>query len=701
MATTLTISELISDIRGRGYILPEFQRGYVWKDWQVREYLASLYRRYPTGSFLIWNTPNPGLVRGTPSDETKTFQLILDGQQRLTSIYVVVTGECPPFYEGEPLYYNLHFNVKTEEFSYYKKNVMKDNWEWVPVTQFLRYGLGEYLKAGGPLPPEKRDYLMNFFNVLNHLDQIKSYSYYLDVLSEREMDQAVHIFNLVNSKGTRLSKSDLALSHICALWPEARREMRKAQEEFEKEGFDFLLDFYIRCTSCVATESGRYEPLYPVPVEEVKAAWGRTKKALEYLMNVLRFDAFIDSSSNLATDMVLVPLVVYLANGEGKFRSDAEKRRFLHWMFAALMWARYSGSTETKLDEDLRALKGDDPPTLLRQNIIAERGRIRVEAQDLIGRTVQGPFITLCYLAARSAGAADWFNGLPLYSKLIGKSNGLVHHHIFPQALLYKKGGYASNKRSDIYKVNEIGNFAFLTQEANLKISDADPTKYLPNVLQKYPKALAQQAVPEKPPLWELGRYEDFLAERHVLLANAINEFMDALLTEEQPKAFTIADYIAAGEGETVEFKGSLRWDFRSQQVNKALEKTIARTVAAFMNAKGGTLVIGVSDQGEILGLEADFATLGVRRGRDGWEQALRNVLNTYLSKEVAAFVSVTFADVDGKTVAVVHADPALRPAYLTDNNIAELYVRSGNTTQELDVKQATEYIKRQFPAVA
>jgi len=437
-----------------------------------------------------------------------------------------------------------------------------------------------------------------------------------------------------------------------------------------------------------------------VPVEEVKAAWGRTKKALEYLMNVLRFDAFIDSSANLATDMVLVPLVVYLANDSEKFRNDVEKRRFLHWMFAALMWARYSGSTETKLDEDLRALKGDDPPTLLRQNIIAERGRIRVEAQDLIGRTVQGPLITLCYLAARSAGAADWFNGLPLYSKLIGKSNGLVHHHIFPQALLYKKGGYASNKRSDIYKVNEIGNFAFLTQEANLKISDADPTKYLPNVLQKYPKALAQQAVPEKPSLWELGRYEDFLAERHVLLANAINEFMDALLAEEQPKPFTIADYIAAGEGETVEFKGSLRWDFRSQQVNKALEKTIARTVAAFMNARGGTLVIGVSDHGELFGLEADFATLTTRPDRDGWEQALRNVLNSYLSKEITATISVTFADTDGKTVAVVHADPAIKPVYIAGEHGAEFHVRSGNTTQQLDVKQAQEYIGQRFEAI-
>jgi len=700
MATTLTIDQLIRDIGRGGYILPEFQRGYIWTPTQVREYVSSLYRRYPTGSFLIWNTPNPGLVRGTPADDTKSFQLILDGQQRLTSIYAILTGECPAFYEGEKLYYNLHFNVKTEEFSYYKKSIMKDSWEWVPVTEFLRYGLGEYLKAGGPLPPEKRDYLMNFFNVLNRLDQIKSYSYYLDVLTEREMEEAVRIFNLVNSKGTHLSKSDLALSHICALWPEARQVMRAAQAEFTNEGFDFLLDFYIRCTSCVATESGRYEPLYRTPVEDIKAAWDRTKKALDYLLNVLRFDALIDSKANLATDMVLVPLVVYLGNGSGKFQNDVEKRTFLHWMYAALMWARYSGSTETKLQEDLDALKTDDPPARLLQNIIAERGRIRVEVKDLEGRTVHSPFITLCYVAARAAGAVDWFTGLPLYSRLIGKSNGLVYHHIFPQGLLYKSG-YDSNVRTDVNTVNEMANLAFLTTEANLKIRDAAPVKYLPKILEDYPKALKHQGVPENPALWQVDRYRDFLAARRERLAAAINSFMDGLLAEGEKAPFTIADYIAAGESETVEFKGSLRWDFRSQQVNRALEKTIARTVAAFMNAKGGTLVIGVSDEGKLLGLEADFATLGVRRDRDGWEQALINVLNTYLSKEVAALASVTFADIDGKTVAVLHADPALRPVYLTDNNIAELYVRSGNTTQQLDVKQANEYIKQRFPATA
>src|SRR3990170_2674360 len=100
MGTQLTITQLIQDIEKNRLILPEFQRGYVWTSTQVRKYLASLYRGYPTGSFLIWKTPNPGLVRGASSDtDGGAFQLILDGQQRLTSLYTLLKGEPPPFYD--------------------------------------------------------------------------------------------------------------------------------------------------------------------------------------------------------------------------------------------------------------------------------------------------------------------------------------------------------------------------------------------------------------------------------------------------------------------------------------------------------------------------------------------------------------------------------------------------------------------------
>ena len=699
MGTQMTVTDLIKEIRKGGLILPEFQRGYVWTYTQVREYLASLYRGYPTGSFLIWKTPNPGVVRGKPVEDA-AFQLILDGQQRLTSVYTLVTGEPPPFYEGENLYFNIYYNVMTEEFSYYKKNVMKDSQEWLPVSPFLQHGLGDYLKAGGPVSPEQREFLFNFFDRLQQLDAIRSYTYYLDVLSQREMDEVVRIFNYVNSKGTRLGKSDLALSHICALWPEARKEMRTFQQQLAAEGFEFGLDFFVRCTSCVATRSGRYEPLYRTPIQEIKSAWTRAKKAIEYLVNVLRHDAFIDSSGNLPTNVVLVPLIVHLANRR-QFKNDREKSSFLHWMYAALMWARYSGSTETKLNEDLEALKSSDPPARLRDNLIGERGRIRVEAADLEGRSVRSPFVVMCYVTARAAGAVDWFNGLSLYTRLVGKSNGLEYHHIFPTSVLYKKGRYSSESQQDVAVVNELANIAFLTKEANLKVSNRDPASYLPSVRADHPKALKQQQVPESPALWAIDRYKDFLALRRQRLADTINTFMEGLLKDEARVEWTIRDYLKAGESETVEFKASLRWDYRQNQPNKALEKTVAKTIAGFMNLKGGTLVVGVTDEGEFVGLEQDFESLGQRKDRDGWEQSLVNVLGNYLSKEVAALVDVTFAEEEGKTIAVLRAEPAAKPVFVSDGGVNEFYLRSGNTTQLLDSKQAVQYVDSHFAQVA
>ena len=230
MGSQQTITNLISDIRSRELILPEFQRGYVWNPTQVREYLQSLYRGYPTGSFLIWKTPNPGLVRGEGArdDKGSVFQLILDGQQRLTSVYTLIEGEPPPFYEGENLFFDIYFNVETEEFRRYSKIAMKDHHEWVGVTDFLKVGIGDFLKKDGPCPPEQRAFLFDYFDRLNKLDRIKSYTYYLDTLGEREMDEAVRIFNLVNKQGTPLDKAELALSHICAIWPGARSIFRAA-----------------------------------------------------------------------------------------------------------------------------------------------------------------------------------------------------------------------------------------------------------------------------------------------------------------------------------------------------------------------------------------------------------------------------------------------------------------------------------------
>jgi hypothetical protein len=695
-----SVAELIGDIEKGRLVLPEFQRGYVWKAKAVRGFLDSLYRGYPTGSFLIWRTPDPGRIRGKEGDDdsdSNVFQLILDGQQRLTSIYTLMKGEPPPFYEAEKLYFDLYFNLLDEEFSFYKKTTMKDRPEWIPVTEFFRRGLPDFFRDRTENSPDTQALYMENFAKLQRLDAIRNYSYFVTSVSEPKIDRVVEIFNLVNSTGTKLSKSDLALAHICSSWPEARQTLRDAQATYEEHGFHFGLDILVRFTSTVATGSGLYEPLYNTPIDEIKAAWHKVQPALDYLINTLRAEAYVDSDQHLKSPYPLVPLMVRLVRNGGVFHDQLEKRDFLHWMFAALMWGRYSATTDSKLNADVAALKSDEPATALRANILKERGRIDVQAQDLDGAGVYSTFYPMTYIVARAKGAIDWFDGNPLYSKSVGAVFGLEAHHIFPTSVLYKqryKTGDTGHRRI----VNQVANLAFLTKKANLKISNEEPLKYLEEVEARYPGALAAQFVPLDRDLWRVERFEDFLVERRRLIATAINEFMGKLLSESaEPSSISIEELISQAETTTLELKSSLRWDYHQAKANTALTKPVVVAAAAFLNSDGGSAIIGVADDREVLGLSRDFSTLGKKGDRDGWELALRSALRDKLGPEINALVDITFTDTQGETVAVVSCQPHHKPVFLTDGSETEFWVRAGASSQRLDVRATAEYIAKHW----
>ena len=695
------IGEFVQDIQRELLILPEFQRGYVWKKNAVRSFVTSLYRGYPTGSFLIWKTPDPGKVRqqGEPETERKYFELILDGQQRLTSIYAVITGGPPPFFEGDALAFDLYFNLLDESFSYWKKITMQGKPEWIPVTKFFQEGLGEFLKARNDNPELGELYVSNI-DKLTRLDDIRKYPYYIKTISESNMDRVVEIFNLVNSAGTSLSKSDLALAHISASWPEARDTFKNARQKFDAHGFKFDFDFFTRNTSTVATGSALYEPLYRTPVETVKSSWAKVDGILDYLVNLLRAEAYIDSASNLASAFPLVPLVAYLANNGGSFQNPAEQRDFLHWFYAALMWGRYSGSAETKLNADVAETRENDVPTRLRNRLLQERGRIKVEPGDLQLRGAHSTFYPMTYITMRARDATDWFNGQPLYVKNAGAMYGLERHHIFPQSVLYKHG-YVSTDTRDKQLVNEIANLAFLTKEANLRISATDPLAYLRDVRARDEAALRAQFVPLDEELWQVDRFEDFLKARRALIADGINTFLESLLVSPAKAGLTIDDLIAQGESKTVEYKASMRWDYDAGNVSKVVQHSVAKTLAAFLNTTGGTLLIGVHDDGEILGLEKDFATLGKKQDRDGFELAFKSLLSSYLGAATSASVELSFAEEDGKVVAVASCERYPEPVFVTDGADVKFFIRDGNSSRHLNVLETNKYIGNHWKGLA
>jgi hypothetical protein len=362
-------------------------------------------------------------------------------------------------------------------------------------------------------------------------------------------------------------------------------------------------------------------------------------------------------------------------------------------MYAAATWGRYTGQTDTRLDHDISIVhRADNPWPDLVNAIIDQRGRIEVKPSDLEGRGNQHPLFRMTYILAKANGAIDWFNGSPL-DVTHGASYQIHSHHIFPQSVLYSEGGYSPENHLHKKIVNEIANRAFLTGTSNLGLSDRPPAEYLPEIERKYPGALQKQFVPLDPALWKLDRFEDFLQRRRELIANAINAHMKSLLGELlPPKKQSLDDLLAAGESAVLEYKSTLRWDLQLGQVNKDLQKAVAKTIAGMMNTEGGALLIGVEDSGAICGIEHDWATLK-RKDRDGFEQALTQTITDFLGAEYGPLTHIAFDQKDGRTVCIVQIETSPKPVFLSDKGTKEFYVRTGNTTRPLDTKATYEYI--------
>ena len=696
-----SIEVLLSQISRGEILLPEFQRGYVWNRNQVRELMQSLYRKHPTGHLLIWRTYKPSRVRGAPVSADGYSRLLLDGQQRLTTLYVLFNGEAPQFYEGESLFFDLFFNVQTEEFRFWQKSRMAKNPAWIGVHAFLRETLNGLLQRMQRLDSDSQEMIQANLAQLSKLDQIRNYTYTVDQVSGDEftVDEVVKIFNRVNSKGTPLKKSDLALAHICSIWPEARAEMREFQARMAQLGFKMDFTFLVRCLAGVATGSVLLEGSFlKTSAKALQTAWREMQPAFEHLVGILRHDAFIGGLSDLPTPNVLIPATVFLARHGGEFPTDAVKNRFIRWLYLAGLWARYSGATETKLQQDLALVTGNDldPTHELETAILRERGRVILEASDLIEIGINSAAARLSHVAARARGARDWFTGIRIYDKVTGHSHASERHYIFSLSVL-KKAGFDSNRDRKIN--NELSNRAFLTQKATRDIRSSPPAVYLPCIAENQPGALRAQSVPMDRKLWDPENYRDFLDTRRNLLARALNEFIAGWVPKEEvgdADEQGVRRMMASGENATVEFKSTLRWDRRQEHVNKALEKVVIKTLAGFLNAEGGTLLIGVDDAGAPIGIADDYNTLK-KSSRDGFELHLRNLITRDLGDTAGVYVNVTFHEIDAKDVCQISVESSDFPVYVDDMKEAVFYLRTGNATRPLSVKEAIKYIPKQW----
>lgn len=556
------------DMYKRGELrLPEIQRHYVWQGTRVRDLLDSLYRGYPSGSILMWETDEPVPTREFAiAQESTAFagrKLLLDGQQRLTSLTAVINGE-PVSVRGRKRPIDILFNlehpdgpptdiveVESDEvspvtpddelvdengeddeneagiqeklnrrtFVVASKNLSSQP-QWISVSEvFKTANDAEILEKAG-IESFKDPRFQKYSDRLKKLRAIKDYSYVVHVL-ERNMsyEEVTEIFVRVNSLGAKLRSSDLALAQMTSRWQNLLKELEVFQDECEQNGFTIDLGQLVRAIVVFATKQCLFRSVSSTPVDALKAGWEEAKEGLRFAINFLRANAGIEDESLLSSPMFIHALAAVSRKKDNKLTAE-EQSKLLHWLLVANARGRYSrGSTETLLNEDLNIIFRSGDLGALMEPVKRQFGRLHVEPGDLAGRGVNSPLFSLAYLALKASGAKDWYSGLGLSLTHQGKMHFIQWHHIIPKSLL--KSGYETGE------INEISNMAFITGQTNRRISNKEATGYLADIVKAQgEQALLSQCVPTNPELWATERYRDFLQFRRVALAERMNAFI-------------------------------------------------------------------------------------------------------------------------------------------------------------------------------
>jgi len=394
-------------------------------------------------------------------------------------------------------------------------------------------------------------------------------------------------------------------------------------------------------------------------------------------------------------------LIRFLTKHGGSFPDEANRRQSILWLHHALIWRWYSAQADTKLEDDLNTIeKNDSPWKALIDKISAQNGRhdLKIHEKDIEGAAANSAFFNLLYIMLRQQQAQDWFLGISLGA--VSESRfSIDRHHIFPKAFLLKNG-YSELIDQDVRKINEIANLAFITGATNKKISDREPEIYFPEVNQRYPGALTSQFITQDQSLWKVEKFEQFLEERRKLIAKELNSFLNSYRQQDQ-KTFDseneLENLIHAAESNTLEFKETWSYDtaashHRGEAIkNRDLNFMVIKTIAGFMNSDGGTLLIGVTDDNIVEGLDRDIDL--VNGDFDKLQRNISEIVDNAFDAGKTAYFNTTFPTYDTHIICRIDVKPCRSTKTWTNyKNDTRFFVRRSNSTQELNGEESDDY---------
>ena len=354
------------------------------------------------------------------------FKLLLDGQQRMTTLYSISRGNPPKFFDGDPaIFEGLHFHLEEMNFMFYQPLKMKDDPLWINVTELIKNGsagLSTYiskLSSDADLAPKVGVYVQR----LSQLQGVLDIELHIEEVTgkDKTLDIVVDIFNRVNSGGTKLSKGDLALAKICSDWPEARDKMKEQLKVWEGYDYNFNIDWLLRSVNTVLTGEAKFLYLHDKDAADIQDGLDRAIKHIDTSLNLIGDRLGLDHNQVLFGRFGIPVMVRYIDN-QGGLLSEVDRDKLLFWYAQAGMWGRFSGSTESFIDKDLEVLESSDYDLdKLIEQLRLWHGGLKVEPAHFDGWSLGARFYPVLYLITRMGSAKDWGTGMALKSNMFGK----------------------------------------------------------------------------------------------------------------------------------------------------------------------------------------------------------------------------------------------------------------------------------------
>lgn len=650
-------SVLISDIEQGKVKVPKFQRDFVWDIDQTAKLLDSILKGYPIGTFILWETDqrindikNIGNF-DLPEIEYGPVQYVLDGQQRITSLFAA--------YKGASIQ-----KVGEKKITNYKDIVV----DLDPDDETSDGNIVTTIsKAKRPLPLHD---VLNFNHKkskelevqgftgddLDKIDAYKdafsTYDFSIVTLRKNDIESAIEVFTRINTGGKVLTLFEIMSAKT---YDEAANfDMQAKWEQFQKKLNDSKYEnispsVILQILSLIISESKecKRKTILSLEKADILAQWDAVIAAIEKTIDHFRTVLRIPVSQLLPYDTLIVPFAYFFLK-TGKSPSGQQRKYLEELFWRSSLSLRYSSATESKLAADIKKvdliIEGQRPPYPEFKLFINSPEDLRA-TEFSTGNAICKSI--LCILAYHEPKDFD-SNGKVLldnsYLKIASSKN---YHHFFPRAYVRKNGSDAETPYA-----NSIVNITLVSAELNKKrIAAKAPSVYLGDFADENSElkhALKSHLINLDDASVIQNDFTAFLKKRSETLYEEIQKRIEP--SEVSPKTDPVHEMILQGEGQMVEFKSTLRYDMHAHQVNKKLEHVIAKTVAAFMNSEGGSLFIGVDDHGNAIGLDLDYGTLK-KPDRDGFQLHLGNILDAYLGKEVMKLWKLDWPLYDDKQI--------------------------------------------------